>query len=171
MKGLTMNHNSQVSVFIAGVSIRQDAEGRYCLNDLHDAAVKNGAVKRTTEPASFLRSPQTIELVRQLETTLISRSLSPVSKTEGRNGGTFVVLELVYAYAMWISPSFYLDVINTYHAVATGNITLESLPPAILTQIGGVIKSVVIKQVGEMVKLQHNLRYGHRFDTGGRSPA
>ena len=101
---------------IADTAIRQDAEGRYCLNDLHRAAVASGANERTKEPGKFFASQQTTDLVAELETTQNLGS-SPVSRIEGRNGGTYVVKELVYAYAMWISPAFHLKVIRAYDAM------------------------------------------------------
>jgi len=103
---------------IADTAIRQDAEGRYCLNDLHRAAVASGANERTKEPGKFFASQQTADLVAELETTQNLGS-SPVSRIEGRNGGTYVVKELVYAYAMWISPAFHLKVIRAYDAMVT----------------------------------------------------
>jgi len=47
-------------LIISDVSIRQDTEGRFCLNDLHKAAILSGVNKRTKEPAKFLASPQSL---------------------------------------------------------------------------------------------------------------
>ncbi|EGP8215502.1 KilA-N domain-containing protein [Escherichia coli] len=115
---------------IDGIEVRRDAYGRYSLNDLHRAAVVSGANARTKEPGKFLSSQQITELVQELidsqnlgvgsfnETTQNLGS-KPVSKIEGRNGGTYVCKELVYAYAMWISPSFHLKVIRTFDMVTS----------------------------------------------------
>lgn len=93
---------------IANISIRVDAEGRYCINDLHRAA---GKEKR--QGASYwLNNQQTKALIAELQTTV-----NPVVTLEGRNGGTYACKELVYAYAMWISPAFHLKVIRAYDAM------------------------------------------------------
>jgi len=116
------------SITIGRTHIRQDSEGRYCINDLHRAAVLAGINRRSKEPAKFLASRQAVELIKELETTQNPGSLScgettgnpgsfPAVRTiEGRDGGTFVVKELVYAYAMWISARFHLQVIRAYDA-------------------------------------------------------
>lgn len=115
---MTSQNPTQNALVVAGIAIRQDSEGRYCLNDLHKAAVASGANERTKEPGKFLASPQIIELVGELQTTQNLGSL-PINKIEGRNGGTFACRELVYAYAMWISPAFHLKVIRAYDAMMT----------------------------------------------------
>lgn len=104
---------------VCGVDIKQDAEGRYCLNDLHKAAGGDS----NQQPAFFMRRVETSELVAELEKSAKTQSFV---KLMGRNGGTFVVKELVYAYAMWISPKFHLEVIRSYDRLATEGVAVHA---------------------------------------------
>jgi hypothetical protein len=94
--------------------IRRDDDGRYCLNDLHRASGGNP----NHRPGEFLRNKQTRAMVRELATA----EIPAVQAHEGSAGGTFVAKELVYAYAMWISPAFALKVIRTYDALMQAQI-------------------------------------------------
>lgn len=102
---------------IADTRIRQDAQGRYCLNDLHKAAVAEGAKARTKEPGKFFASVRTQELLHLLEqetTQILGSYRPPVSTIEGRDGGTYVCIELVIAYGQFVSAAFDLKVIRTF---------------------------------------------------------
>ena len=84
--------------YLDTIAIKQDTFGRYCLNDLHKAS--GGA--KTHAPNEFFRLDGTKELVSEL--TGDSR-FDPVQAVRGGSTpGTYVAKELVYAYAMWISP-------------------------------------------------------------------
>lgn len=106
---LALNPHGPAPIVIGGVTIRQDSAGRYCLNDLHRAA---GGEKRH-QPSDWLRTKQAIELIEAISNSGDSRN-SPVVAVPGRHGGTYVVKELVYAYAMWVSAAFQLTVIRAY---------------------------------------------------------
>jgi hypothetical protein len=97
-------------LIISGILVRIDGDGRYCLNDLHRAS---GGEKRHG-PSYWLANAQTRALIDELATTGI-----PVVASEGAAGGTYVAKELVYAYAMWISPKFHLTVIRAYDDLVT----------------------------------------------------
>ena len=101
---------SNETLAISGITIHQDEQGRFCLNDLHKAA--GNANKH--RPSLWLKNKQTIELISEIEKAGI-----PAIQSK-QQLGTFVVKPLVYAYAMWISPAFNLLVINTYDALVTG---------------------------------------------------
>lgn len=113
MNMLAQFSQNQKAIEIDGAVIRQDQFGRYCLNDLHKAS--GGEDKHA--PYRFIRNEQTQALIAE-----INRSPNMVNACEmikgGLNQGTYVVKQIVYAYAMWISPSFNLKVINTFDAVA-----------------------------------------------------
>lgn len=106
-------------ITIDNITIRQDNEGRYCLNDLHKAA---GGDKRH-QPSDFLRMETTKELTAEIYSG--DSRITPVVALRGFNGGTFAVKELVYAYAMWISPAFHLKVIRAYDRLATQGVAVH----------------------------------------------
>jgi hypothetical protein len=110
-------------IVIANIAIRQDEEGRYFLNDLHKAAGEH----QKHRPKYFLGNQQIQDLIYELAVGGNTPSdkikhLEPVNTVRSFfvDQGTYVVKELVYAYAMWISPSFHLQVIRAYDALVTG---------------------------------------------------
>lgn len=106
---------------IDGIGIRTDTFGRFCLNDLHKAS----GSQEKNKPKFFLENKQTQELVQELTEGGIpsSSKIQPVSVIRGGlSQGTYVVKELVYSYAMWISAAFNLKVIRTFDAYINNQI-------------------------------------------------
>lgn len=93
-----------------------DAEGRYCLNDLHKAA--GGESK--DQPAKYFATQQAQALISE-----IGEQAVKVIRGRGLPQGTYVCKELVYAYAMWISPAFHLKVIRAYDTLATKGVAVH----------------------------------------------
>jgi len=123
-------------------SFRRDADGRYCLNDLHRAA--GGAKKHT--PSRWLRNQQTQELAQEISRTQF-RAL--VSINGGTQQGVYACRELVIAYAAWISPAFHLKVLQVFlAATAPARQALARPQPAYMAEAWFVI---LRHQAGGMV--------------------
>lgn len=153
---------------IANTQIRQDAAARYCLNDLHQAS---GGAKRN-QPSDWLRLKQTQELVLEIQKSpealrespeaLLKSEEAPVAYVnDGFGNGTYVVKELVYAYAMWISAAFHLHVIRAYDALVDGQ--GASVPPPVpvaATHRADVLVSAT-RTFAALARVGRTLRMGH----------
>lgn len=116
-----MTATTQNTLTLDTLTIRQDYYGRYCLNDLHKAA----GGRATDKPDNFLRQVQTEALINALlESENCSREPLKVING-GTNRGSWVEREVVYAYAMWISPQFHLKVIRAYDRLATQGVAVH----------------------------------------------
>ena len=180
MSNLTQNFanpNNQ-PLMIGDFSIRQDEDGRYCLNDLHKAS---GDDKKHF-PAYFLRNQQTKDLIEEVERYANShigqngasanlQKAVKVIKGGAEKQGTYVVKELVYAYAMWISAKFHLQVIRAYDSMVARLFTESSKQNLIAdktTKKDRVpLKDAVNMLVGKAKFLNYSDAYKlihHRFD-------
>lgn len=124
---------------ISGITIKQDLHGRFCLNDLHKAA---GGEKRH-RPNYWLDLQGTKDLVEFLDSEKPIAEMSAIFTKQGL--GTFVVKELVYSYAMWISAKFQITVIRAYDAMVNAKpyglkeLPVEKISPAQRQEIRHII--------------------------------
>lgn len=99
------------------------------MNDLHKAA--GGAEK--DEPNRYARTGGFRNLIAAIRNEYESNPaknggkdwVTPCMTAGGRNGGTYVVKELVYAYAMWVSADFHLKVIRVFEEYATKGMVMK----------------------------------------------
>lgn len=103
-------------VVIDGIVVKQDAYGRHCLNDVHKAS----GGKEEHAPAKWVRNESAQRLINEL-----NGQICPIESTLGRAGGTYAVKQLVYAYAMWISPKYQLKVILAYDRLVTDGVAVH----------------------------------------------
>jgi len=128
---------------ISDISIRQDKQNRYCLNDLHKASGDN----QKHRPKYFLENQQTKGLVDELVNEKPIGGITPIFTKQGL--GTFAAKEIVYAYAMWISPSFSLKVIRAYDSLVN---KAQPEPPK-LTYATKEQRAPLVKAVRRLVKV------------------
>ena len=115
---------------IDGIVIRKK-DGLYCLNDVWRS---RGAIK-AHNVNQWSRNEKTKELIKHQE--LITRK-SVIKQSAGRHGGTYVSKELVYDYAMWISPEFKSHVIDVFNSHVVSGVT---------NSLGGAINSIKMSMV------------------------
>ena len=142
LRSIRFKPENAMNQLTLGTSTIRLHDGLYSLNDPHKAA---GGEKKH-QPSDFMRLDQTQALIAELNSG-DSRSFQT---TSGRNGGTYVCRELVYAYANWISPAFYLKMIRFFDAMHP-----VSLPPTEITKA----------QAGELAAL-----LAERFPVGKDRP-
>ncbi|KTC25532.1 DNA-binding protein [Pseudomonas putida] len=102
------------ALMIAGIEIHKDQDGRFSLNDFHRAA--GGEARH--KPSEWMRVGQAQELADE-----IAKAGIPALRVArgGSSPGTYACKELVYAYAMWVSPAFSLHVIRTFDSAAAND--------------------------------------------------
>lgn len=139
-------------MIIDGIEVRRDVHGRYCLNDLHRAA---GGEDRH-KPSNFMRMDSTRELCAEID-RCSDVSIGCIETIRGGNGqGTYVSREVVFAYAMWISPAFHLKVIRTFDAVVNQYQHTASLVATDKIQAGVIL----LESAARMLNLSNSSKLG-----------
>lgn len=114
---------SSLTVYAPQITILDNVvkviNGLFCLNDLHKAS---GGEKKH-QPSFFMRNQETTDLINEIK---LLDNLEDAGVMQRINGGdmrgTYVCKDLVYRYAMWISPKFALIVIRTFDKLVTGEL-------------------------------------------------
>ena len=107
---------TSIAIAIADVVVRQDSKGRYNLNDFHRAAGEENRHR----PSLWAENQQAKDLAAEIAQETGKAGIPAlVLQRGGKAPGTYACKELVYAYAMWISPAFHLKVIRTFDKAVT----------------------------------------------------
>ncbi len=141
-------------------------DGLYSLNDLHKVA---GSEKRH-EPNRFIRTEKTRELIEEIE-CCPEMGIGAKAHRGGVNQGTWVCKELVYAYAMWISPKFNLQVIRAFDQAQHQDPELvqQSLPAPIqddeklklindIAKSLGITENIVVVPAADIMNMVETIR-------------
>lgn len=136
-------------------------DGLYSLNDLHKAS---GNYKKH-QSNNFMRLENTKNVIAEIERSsdMRNETKSIAYKTiqggESEQQGTFVCRELVYIYAMWISPRFQLMVIRAFDLIASQHQQLsqrfdELCQELIIVDSGLTIAGRFLNIFGKQIKPQ-----------------
>jgi hypothetical protein len=95
-------------IVIENIKISQYVDGRFSLTDLWKASGSEHKFK----PNYWLENNSTQEKIEYLKSR--NSGFLPIVTKAGKNGATFACKQLVYDYAMWLSPEFNFKVIDTF---------------------------------------------------------
>lgn len=114
MKLMTLNN----------VKIKTDLENRYCLNDLHKAAMNQGKATKQQRPSSFLRNDSIKKFVQCLSDA--QNSASVVIMKGGTDQGTYAHELIVLRYAAWLDTEFEIFVYNAFKEIILNKVSWMS---------------------------------------------
>ena len=116
---------------IESVQIRQDAHGRYSLNDMHKAAMANGKATESQKPSEFLSSQGVQAFIAVLDAENMGKaenSASVKSVKGGKTPGTWAAELVAIRYAAWINPEFEVRVYREFRASFRGKSRCHPVP-------------------------------------------
>ncbi|MCQ4052371.1 KilA-N domain-containing protein [Aeromonas sp. SG16] len=106
------------AIVIESHSIAVNADGMYCLNDLHKAAMALGKATENQSPSKFLRYQA--DFIKAVEGKGL---ISPLRIVKGgKNPGTWAVELVAMKYAGWIDASYEVQVYAAAQALRHGDI-------------------------------------------------
>lgn len=108
------------TLVIESHSISVKADGLYCLNDLHKAAMALGKATEHQNPAKFLRNAEVMAFIAAVK---LESQICPTKTVKGRGKtGTWAVELVAMKYAGWIDASFEVQVYAAAQALRHGDI-------------------------------------------------
>jgi hypothetical protein len=107
------------SINIGNITIHQSENGLYRVVDFWEASGKESR----HNPKSFFKQSNIKELEKEI---FNGGEIAPFKiVTKGRYGGVYVCRELIIAYATWVSPKFFLTVLQTFDRLQSATTTQE----------------------------------------------
>ncbi|QQR47751.1 KilA-N domain-containing protein [Myxococcus xanthus] len=152
------------SLVVGDVIVRQDSNGRYCLNDLHRAA----GLEKRHQPSDFMRNASTVALIEEIRSG-DSRNDPVEVRQGGTMQGTFVCRTLVFRYAAWVSATFELKVYKVFEDFVDGRLapTTPSFPvPKSLSEalrLAADLADKVEEQKRQLVAQQPDVDLAQRY--------
>lgn len=106
------SHMKANQLIIADNTININADGMYCLNHLHKAAMDQGKATESQRPSNFAKSQEAF-----LNATGVA-----LIQVRGRTGGTYAPEIVAMKYAGWIDPSYEVQVYKAVQSLKNGDI-------------------------------------------------